>query len=199
MGLRGAVFLISWARCSKNVSCVGYVRPPILVGSWLLLAHLWVWLPLWIDPEHNVWAAVWELAPQGSVYFTRVWCLLRPPFICAACGAYWVVLWCSLNNWLCWFWIPLGDNLVLVNIMLCLWWSLGYLLGATMWSTVLWLPLLSLDLCGRSLTMHQGQFSSAYSWLGVGGGQQMPMVSWDKPSPAKHPLGSVPERVSGST
>ena len=44
VGLSGPVSLITCDRCSRNVPCVGYVGPPVVAESGLLLAHSWVGL-----------------------------------------------------------------------------------------------------------------------------------------------------------
>lgn len=40
--LSGIIHSFTSAGCSKNVSCLGYVNLPVVVESWLLLAHLCV-------------------------------------------------------------------------------------------------------------------------------------------------------------
>lgn len=47
-GLSGAVFLITWARCSRNYSDVDYMNPPDVVESWLLLPCQCVRLTFWL-------------------------------------------------------------------------------------------------------------------------------------------------------
>ena len=43
VGSSDSVSLITWAGCSRNVCCVGYEDPPIIIEFWLLLAsHLCV-------------------------------------------------------------------------------------------------------------------------------------------------------------
>lgn len=58
----GKVSLISWAECSWNVLCVGYVDPLVVIGRWLWLV-LCGWAPLF--PYRNKHRRVWP-ARNGS-------------------------------------------------------------------------------------------------------------------------------------
>ena len=40
VGVSGAISLIIWAGCSRNVPYVGYMDHPVVTESWMLLAHL---------------------------------------------------------------------------------------------------------------------------------------------------------------
>ena len=38
VGFNGSIFLVTWARCSWFVSCIGSVWPPVVVELWFLLS-----------------------------------------------------------------------------------------------------------------------------------------------------------------
>ena len=102
MGHNRAVSLIMLVEWSRSVPCVAYVIPPIVVESWLLLAHIWVGLTLrmagcedWPQQYMSYYAG---LTPRNGIFPRRIRCLLRPLFQCAACGANWVVLCCSFKQ-----------------------------------------------------------------------------------------------------
>ena len=46
IGPSGAISLITWARCSKGIPCVGCVYSPVVVEPWFLLEHQWMRLTL---------------------------------------------------------------------------------------------------------------------------------------------------------
>lgn len=50
------------------------------------------WLTVGINPSHSVWAAVWV-----QITWSRVWCLLKYPFICATYRVNLVLFWCGLK------------------------------------------------------------------------------------------------------
>ena len=134
---------------------MGYAGPPAAVESCLLLASLWVelsrCLAARIDPNRNMLAAVWKLAPHSLCCPSRVCCLLRSPFMCAICGANWVILWRGWNHW------DVGSGATYVGLQCC------QVLPVTSPDLPVWspkviqfvAPLLSLGVC------EWGHFSSA--------------------------------------
>ena len=126
----GAVSLVTWAGHSRNVPCVGYVSPHVIIESGLLFAHMCLRWTLWVvvkhiiycfslsscilasvlrsehfcqqlgtdtPPSHSLRAAPQVLTTGSAIHLSSVWCLPRSPFGYAACGAYWILLWCCLK------------------------------------------------------------------------------------------------------
>ena len=92
MVLNGAVSLITWAGCSKNVPCVDYVGLPVVVGSWLLLSPLWVSLTLrLVDCE-----------AQTQAHHAN-----------CCTSAQHIVVPAVISLWICWLWSPFDPALVL--------------------------------------------------------------------------------------
>lgn len=78
----GVVSLITKVRCSRNVPCIGYMSPPVVVQFCLLLAHLihgWGWHSGWLtmrtNCNHSEQTAVQKLTLSSEINPSRVCCL----------------------------------------------------------------------------------------------------------------------------
>lgn len=100
--LIGTAFLIICARFSRNVHCVDYVSPPVIVECWLLLINSCEVLTLWLaDSEGWPWLQC-MICYVGAdsmkwILLSKIWLLPRSLFLCTACGAKQVMLWCGLK------------------------------------------------------------------------------------------------------
>ena len=96
VGSIGTVSLTIWSGCSRNAPCV-YVSHPVIIESWLLLAHLCVgrrtsrWLDSKINPNPGIRAVEHILI---LFCLSRVLYLPWSPFRYATCQANWILLWC---------------------------------------------------------------------------------------------------------
>lgn len=198
--------IVTRARYSRSVPCVGCMCPPVLVGLWLLWAHQWVWLTLsWlaVGTSHDFSEAImWWLDPQTWHHFNRV--LVPAVAACQMCQ-----LWSHLDGGLmqsqacclvCHIWSHFGESLVQDKAAhwSCQVWR--HLRATTVWAdTVYWLVGTTMrDECSRHLCQAWGSLEGntmwakawpplVASWRALGKGYD---VSWSWPQciPGLRPL-----------
>ena len=190
VGPSGAVYLITWTGGCKNVPCVDYVDPPVVIVSYLLLAHLCMRLTLRLaDCEDQSMRCCAGAEITSAMSCTCQNCPLDMTFV-KLIGSCFDVVW----SW------PLvvlvlgllGGSLVQGCVRRCLWFSLGNLFGAIS-DHSLWLPLWCVwegPHCAPRLAL-LAQVPEA--------GQQKFQACWDLPLPARCLLDSVTEIASVGT
>ena len=70
--LSDAISFITWAGCFRNILCVSYKNPPVVIESWLLLAHLCVGSTLrlanWGSTLTTVYKLLYRYWPHGAEF-----------------------------------------------------------------------------------------------------------------------------------
>ena len=136
----GAVSLITWAGCSRNVSCLDYMGPPLVMSlDWYWPISVWdqpsAWLTVRINPNHCMWTAVQVLTMGSRICFRRVWYQLRSPFdklLVKLIASYSDVVW----SWPLGVLVLslLGETLLPAIVRHCLWLALSRLFDSvSMW------------------------------------------------------------------
>lgn len=114
-GLRGRILEITWTRCSRNNSCVGYMLSPIVVESWMLFAHSWVELILKLadykDRPHSLCMSCYSGAvPEAELFLAGYGVCWSPPLAMPLVGPSYCVVWSPPVVMLVWGPLCLGSG-----------------------------------------------------------------------------------------